>query len=128
VPGEGIEDGVARIEGLLGAEPARALNPDLGDRFMANLRAIHGEVPDSFADSARLAFVHTLKEAMEPNHWHMSLAAPAQPQPLTDERILALATAKFPRWREDIQERFVLELARAVLVAAPAMSLRDDFS
>lgn len=35
---------------------------ELGDRFMEILRAIHSEVPDTFADSARLAFVHALKE------------------------------------------------------------------
>ena len=37
--------------------------PELGDRFMEILRAIHGDMPDAFADSARLAFVHALKEA-----------------------------------------------------------------
>jgi NTP pyrophosphatase (non-canonical NTP hydrolase) len=43
-----------------------------------------------------------------------ALAAPAQAQAeaLTDDRILEVATRLFPRWREDIQPRFVLELAR----------------
>jgi hypothetical protein len=44
---------------------------------------------------------------------------PSQPprEPLSDEQIFALATAKFPRWREDIQDAFVLQLSRAVLEA-----------
>lgn len=33
----------------------------------------------------------------------------------TDAEILANADRLFPRWREDIQERFVLENARAAL-------------
>lgn len=36
-------------------------DPELGDRFMEILRAIHGPMPDDFADSARLAFVHAIK-------------------------------------------------------------------
>lgn len=47
---------------------------------------------------------------------------PAAPQPaalpeLSDAEILALATKKFPDWREDIQAAFVLQLARAVIAA-----------
>jgi hypothetical protein len=52
------------------AAPAQPDSPELGDRFMEILRAIHGDMPDDFADSARLAFVHALKEtAPEPNQW-----------------------------------------------------------
>jgi len=40
-----------------------AAAPELGDRFMEILRAIHGDIPDAFADSARLAFVHACKES-----------------------------------------------------------------
>jgi hypothetical protein len=43
------------------AQPPQEAQPELGDRFMEILRAIHGDMPDAFADSARLAFVHALK-------------------------------------------------------------------
>ena len=43
------------------AQPA--VQGKLGDRFMEILRVIHGDMPDSFADSARLAFVHATQEA-----------------------------------------------------------------
>ncbi len=46
------------------AQPAPTV--ELGDRFMEILRAIHGDMPDNFADSARLAFVHAVKEAAHP--------------------------------------------------------------
>ncbi len=46
------------------AQPAPRL--ELGDRFMEILRAIHGDMPDAFADSARLAFAHVAKEAAQP--------------------------------------------------------------
>ncbi len=36
---------------------------ELGDRFIEILTAIHGGMPDSCADSARLAFVHATQEA-----------------------------------------------------------------
>lgn len=54
------------------APPSAAAAPELGDRFMEILRAIHGDMPDAFADSARLAFVHALKEraaAAQPVAW-----------------------------------------------------------
>jgi len=68
------------------AQPA--VKGELGDRFMEILRAIHGDVPDSFADSARLAFVHAMKEAQpavqgEPVAWVDSLGRP-QPHCVTD--------------------------------------------
>lgn len=48
--------------------------------------------------------------------WQARAALPQQVQEApTDEQITSLVTALFPRWREDIQERFVLEVARAVL-------------
>lgn len=40
---------------------------------------------------------------------------PAHTTGVTDKAILDAATKLFPRWREDIQERFVLEVGRAVL-------------
>lgn len=45
------------------------------------------------------------------------LAATQVASPLTDVLILNLTTGLFPRFREDIQERFVLEVARAVEAA-----------
>lgn len=44
--------------------------------------------------------------------------ASAQPQAPTNAQILANADRLFPRWREDIQERFVLLNARAALALA----------
>jgi hypothetical protein len=37
--------------------------------------------------------------------------------PLTEEKILGLATAEFPYWSEDIQSAFVVQLARAIEAA-----------
>jgi hypothetical protein len=42
-------------------------------------------------------------------------AQAAVPVALTDEQILSAATRLYPRWREDIQERFVLTVVRAAL-------------
>lgn len=43
------------------------------------------------------------------------------PRPaLSDAELCDLATKHFPRWREDIQEAFVVQLGRAVLDAIPA--------
>jgi len=53
---------IAELEAAL-AQPAAPVHDELGDRFMEILRAIHGDMPDAFADSARLAFVHAMKEA-----------------------------------------------------------------
>ena len=44
------------------AAPAQPVKLELGDRFMEILRAIHGDMPDDFADSARMAFVHAIQE------------------------------------------------------------------
>jgi hypothetical protein len=61
-------DGHAKaISDLQAALPAHAgvseadTKLELGDTFMRVLRGIHGDMPDAFADSARLAFVHTLR-------------------------------------------------------------------
>jgi hypothetical protein len=59
------------------AQPTEQAEPvalELGDRFMEILRCIHGDMPDNLADSARLAFVHALKESQpteqaEPVAW-----------------------------------------------------------
>ncbi|UOF79469.1 Zn-ribbon protein [Caudoviricetes sp.] len=50
---------------------------ELGDEFMAILRAIHGDMPDSFADSARLAFVHAMKGSTKPAPIDMILHCPS---------------------------------------------------
>lgn len=44
--------------------------------------------------------------------------APAHTTGVTDKAILDAATRLFPCWREDIQERFVLDVGRAVLELA----------
>ncbi len=61
---------------------------------------------------------------------------PPAPQALggepSDEQILSMATRLFPRWEEDIQEKFVLQLVRAALAVgapqapAPAASIPAD--
>jgi hypothetical protein len=50
--------------------------------------------------------------------------APAERETLTDEQILAAATKEFPRWREDIQERFVLRVVRTALAASTPIASR----
>lgn len=49
-----------------------------------------------------------------------------KPEALTDERILEVATKEFPRWREDIQPRFVLRVVRAALELQPEPALTDE--
>lgn len=52
------------------------------------------------------AALHTDREALPPSP--------------SDEDILLMATRLFPRWQEDIQDKFVLQLVRATLAAATA--------
>ena len=47
-------------------------------------------------------------------------AKPAEVAALSDERILAAADKEFPRWREDIQEAFVLRVVRCALASTPS--------
>jgi hypothetical protein len=77
------------VEIKTAAQPPQEAQPaepklELGDKFMEILRAIHGDMPDAFADSARLAFVDALKEASEP------VEAQPVPEPLSDEQIKKL--------------------------------------
>ena len=51
----------------LASESQGETSPELGDSFMEILHSIHGDMPDSFADSARLAFVHALKAKPAPD-------------------------------------------------------------
>ena len=58
-PVEGWKSAWRKAREALSSQPAEPV--ELGDRFMEILRAIHGDMPDDFADSARLAFVHATK-------------------------------------------------------------------
>ena len=107
-------DRAVRVPVLAGNAAAVAelpAQPELGDRFMEILRAIHGDMPDDFADSARLAFVDAVQE----------------PLTLTDEQIDA-ACRTVPsaiytlmhghETTPPVFRKALREVARAVLAAA----------
>jgi len=80
---------------------------------------------------------HTLMTGLGHNAAIASLERLAAPPPLSppatgnvgaDARILEIATRLFPHWREDIQERFVLELSHAVLASIPGHGAFPDLT
>lgn len=74
----------------LSSQPAEPV--ELGDRFMEILRAIHGDMPDDFADSARLAFVHATKVTQPAPSVPAAWVACAERMPASGVTVLACYT------------------------------------